>query len=363
MGKYKVCVYAISKNEELFVNRWFDSMKEADEIYVLDTGSSDNTVKLLRNLNVHVFEEVIDPWRFDVARNRSLDLVPLDTDICVCTDLDEVFESGWRSKLESIWSSGVNRVEYTYNWSIRDGVPIVSFYRDKIHDRNNYKWIYPVHEVLSFNGSNEIVKREDNIILNHFPDNEKSRSSYLGLLELSVKENPLDDRNLHYLGREYMYYGKWNDCIDTLIKHLNLDSSTWRDERCASMRFIARSYYNLGRMDEARLYLEKAIKEAPYLRDPYMEMALFCYNNNDYNGVYKYCLDALKISSHEKTYINESFSFDNTVYDLLSISSFYLGKYDESLVWIDKAIEIDNSDRLVENKKIIEDFIKNNVNN
>ena len=34
----KICVYAISKNEEKFVSRWVNSMKEADEIYVLDTG-------------------------------------------------------------------------------------------------------------------------------------------------------------------------------------------------------------------------------------------------------------------------------------------------------------------------------------
>ena len=40
----KICVYAISKNEEKFVKRWTESMKEADEIYVLDTGSTDKTV-------------------------------------------------------------------------------------------------------------------------------------------------------------------------------------------------------------------------------------------------------------------------------------------------------------------------------
>ena len=48
MGKYKVCVYAISKNEEKFVDRWVDSMCEADEIYVLDTGSTDKTIKKLK---------------------------------------------------------------------------------------------------------------------------------------------------------------------------------------------------------------------------------------------------------------------------------------------------------------------------
>ena len=59
----KICVYAISKNEEKFVKRWYESMKEADEIFVLDTGSSDNTVDELRKLGVNVFKKEIIPWR------------------------------------------------------------------------------------------------------------------------------------------------------------------------------------------------------------------------------------------------------------------------------------------------------------
>lgn len=106
----KVCVYAISKNEEKFVSRWVDSMKEADEIYVLDTGSTDNTVSKLKELGVNVVSKIISPWRFDVARNESLELVPLDADVCVCCDMDEVFENGWREKLESCWAKGVTRL-------------------------------------------------------------------------------------------------------------------------------------------------------------------------------------------------------------------------------------------------------------
>lgn len=46
----KICVYAICKNESKHIKRWYESMKEADEIYVLDTGSTDNSVELLKNL-------------------------------------------------------------------------------------------------------------------------------------------------------------------------------------------------------------------------------------------------------------------------------------------------------------------------
>ena len=273
MNKYKVCVYAICKNEEKFVKRWVESMREADEIIVLDTGSTDNSVKLLKDLGVKVTTKEIKPWRFDVARNKSLELVPIDTDICVCTDLDEVLERGWREKLENAWQENTTRLKYTYNWSFDEyGKPATTFLLNQIHKRKGYHWYHPVHEILVPEEKEEEVICEQ-IILNHYPDSSKSRSNYLPLLEMSVEEDPTDDRNMHYLGREYMYYGKYNESIDTLIKHLNLPTSKWDAERCASMRFIARCYLGLNRLNEAEMWYQKAIKEAPYLRESYVELA------------------------------------------------------------------------------------------
>ena len=354
MKKYKIVVYAISKNEEKFVDRWVDSMQEADEIYVLDTGSTDKTVSKLKKRKVNVKKKIIKPWRFDVARNESLKLVPSDADICVCTDLDEVLEKGWRKKLEEIWQDNITRLRYNYNWKLdENNKPIVNFYTDKIHIRDNYKWTHPVHEVLTYTNGNEVFLTTDEITLNHYPDNTKSRSSYLPLLELSVKEDPEDDRNMHYLGREYMYYQKWNECIDTLIKHLSLKTATWKDERCASMRFIARSYRNLNRIEEAKMWLDKAINEAPYLRDPYVEKAMLEYELENWNEVVKNCNDALKITTHTKCYINETFSFDNTIYDLLSIAYFYLDDIDNAIINIDKALKMEpDNERLLKNKEI-----------
>jgi len=277
----------------------------------------------------------------------------------VCTDLDEVFVSGWRNILEANWKKDTSIARYNYNWKLENGIPKVNFYIEKIHNRFGYLWKHPVHEVLTYISAKKENKITiDDITVNHYPDTNKSRNSYLPLLELSVKEDPIDDRNMHYLGREYMYYGKWNEAIDTLIKHLDLKNATWKDERCASMRFIARSYLNLNRYNEASMWLDKAIKEAPYLKDPYVEKAILEYRYNNYDGVIKWCEKALEIKACNKSYINEIFSWDHTIYDLLSIAYYYKKEYKLSLENINKAINIctDKKElkRLEENKILIE---------
>ena len=39
--KHKICIYAIARNEEQFVDRFCDAAAEADYIAVLDTGSTE----------------------------------------------------------------------------------------------------------------------------------------------------------------------------------------------------------------------------------------------------------------------------------------------------------------------------------
>lgn len=356
----KICVYAICKNEEKFIERWYESVKEADGIYVLDTGSTDNSVNLLKSLGVVVRQEIINPWRFDIARNKSLEMIPDDFDICICLDLDEVLEKGWSKTIKSLWKDGLTRLRYVYNWSLdKNNQPIISFYGEKIHKRKGFTWVNPVHEILKYKGEEKYLYT-DKVIVNHYPDSKKSRSSYLPLLELAVKEDPRNDRNMHYLGREYMYYGKYEEAISTLERHLSLESATWKDERCASMRFIARCYMKLNRPKEAIMWSNLAIKESPYLRDAYMEKALITYELKKFKETEKLCREALKIKKHPKTYINEVFTTDLNIYDILSVVCFYNGKYRSSLRYVKMALELDkDNERLLSNKKLISDYLKN----
>lgn len=329
----KISVYAIAKNEEKFARRWAESMSEADEIIVLDTGSEDKTAEILSDFpQVRVFRENVTPWRFDTARNLSLMNVSEDTDYCVCTDLDEVFTEGWREKLEKALESRPDRVSYRYVWSFnKDGSENTVFNLDKIHKRQGFLWTHPVHEVLSFTENRQQnTVFADGMELHHHPDDKKSRGIYLPLLELSVKEAPDDDRNMHYLGREYMFHGRYEEAIKTLEKHLSLEGARWKDERCASLRYMARCFTALNKPSETLMCLLRACTEAPYLREPWMEAAEYFYKQKNYHGVITFINEALKITKKTDTYITVSEYWGSKPYDLLSLAYYYTGDIDRA---------------------------------
>ena len=356
MRKYKICIYAICKNEEHFVDRWMDSMSEADQIIVTDTGSEDGTVQRLRERGAIVYSEEIRPWRFDTARNRSLTHVPDDADIAVCTDLDEVLRPGWRECLEQAWEEGATMGNYLYNWSLNpDGTPHTQFRYFKVHTKGDYRWQCPVHECLRFVGNGPEKKIFiDGMVLDHHPDRTKSRSSYLPLLEMAVAEDPGSDRMSYYLGREYMYAGRWNDCIETLKQYLELPNARWQEERCAAMRWMARSYHKQGQIKSAYQWYYRAIAEQPAMRDAYIECAKMSYLLEDWNTVAVMTAEALKIREKSATYVNMGYSWDHTPDDLAAIACYRLGMYRQSLLHAEKALSYEpDNQRLQKNLELI----------
>ena len=361
MTTSKICVYAIAKDEIGFADRWMDSMSEADGVYVLDTGSTDGTADKLRSRGAHVETEIISPWRFDEARNRSLALVPEDADLCICTDLDEVFHPGWRQGFEAALAGGAERVRYRYTWSfLPDGSEGVVFWSDKAHSRRGWRWINPVHEVLQYFGDASYKTAvAAGVQLDHHPDPLKSRGQYLPLLELAVRERPSDDRNMHYLGREFMFRGMWKKCEETLLRHLEMPTAVWRDERCASMRYLARAVRAQGREVEAELWLLRAIAEAPHLREPWLEASAYEAAQKRWSGSLFFAERALQIQNRSQTYINEAESWGARPYDLAAVAAYRLGDYEKALIYGREALALAPQDaRLQSNLVFYEQEVK-----
>jgi len=237
----KIAVYTIALNEERFVKDWYESAKDADYLLIADTGSSDDTVKKAKELGINVIDISVKPWRFDVARNSALSSIPSDIDMCIALDMDEVLVGNWRKELEKAHEYRVTRPRYKYTWSWSDlekTVPGLQYGGDKIHSRSGYRWKHPVHEVLVSDRIDEVQDWYD-FEIHHHPDNTKSRGQYLPLLELSVKEDPWDDRNAYYYGRELFFNQKYVESFKELRRYLSLPTAVWKPERSSAMRYMA----------------------------------------------------------------------------------------------------------------------------
>lgn len=347
-------VYAITKNEAKFVDRWVDSMQEADGIHVLDTGSTDDTVEKLRARGVHVEVKTYDPWRFDTPRNDAMKMCPADTDIFVSTDLDEVLEKGWRKKLEDAWTAAEKKgpkptvCRYNYIWGWKDEVkriPERMFRYEKFHD-SNYEWRYPVHELLfRKDESKPTVYVDTDILLEHHPDGTKSRGSYLPLLELSVKEDPTNARNVHYLAREYGFRRDWDNAIKWHRKFLDMKTG-WSVERARSMAYLGDCYRAKGDSELAELWYRRGIDAAPEQREAGMAFARMLYSESRWADL-EAVITGMFVRSPAPpvNYVTELGAWGPEVYDLYGIALWNQKKRYEAAKVYEAALEKYPDDR------------------
>lgn len=344
----KIAIYTIALNEEQFVQRWYDSAKEADFLLIADTGSTDKTVELATALGISVIKIGISPWRFDDARNASLAAIPLDIDYCIALDMDEQLQPRWREELESL-ETQVTRPRYKYTWSWNpDGSPGLVYGGDKIHTRKNYRWKHPVHEVLTCT-TNE-VQAWTKLEIHHHPDDTKSRGQYFELLAQSVLEDSTDDRNCFYNARELFFHNKWAEAIQEFKRHLSLPKAQWKPERAASMRYLAK-------MDESEResWLLKAIAESPGSREPRVDLAQHYYSKGLWLDCYAAAHAALRITEQPLEYLVESDAWGYLPHDLIAIACHNSNKPKEALEHGQKAIALAPwIDRLKENLKFYE---------
>ncbi len=339
----KIAVYTIALNEEKFVWDWYNSAKDADYILIADTGSTDNTIELAKSLGINVIQISISPWRFDDARNASLAALPKDIDICISLDMDEVLVPGWRKKLEDI-KPETTRPRYKYTWSwTADGEPGLQYGGDKIHSRHGYRWKHPVHEVLVTDRMNE-VQEWTGLEIEHYPDDSKPRSQYLNLLELSVKEDPEDDRNAFYYARELFFYGRLIEATKEFKRYLNLPTAKWGAERAAAYRYLAKC--DVLNSEE---YLINAYKESPGRREALVELSQHYYVKSDWNRCLFYAKGALETKDKPLDYLCEEFAWGSLPHDLAAIAAYNLGHIDEAIHQTELAMLTNNDPRLVWN--------------
>jgi len=300
----KIAVVSIALNEEQFVQRWRESAADADVCIIGDTGSTDGTVKIAEDNDVVVHKIVVRPWRFDMARNALLALIPEDIDYVINLDVDEVLTEGWRAQMEA--APKADRYNYDYVWSwTKDDKPDVSFRADKVHSRFGWIWKHPCHEALYPSDPTAKIA-SGGFGIHHHPDPKKSRGHYLDLLQLATREDPSDDRMAHYYGRELFMQGKWNEARKELVRHLALPKAQWRAERAQSYRFIAKMDDNPER------WFLLAVAEDMSRRDAMVDLVDLYMKDDRLAEAAGWAKRALQIQKSPGDYMTTAHAYDDT---------------------------------------------------
>ena len=247
----KICAYSICKNEKNQLEGWLDSIKKADYIVLLDTGSTDGTWETIQSHpEIISSQKIYENFDFGVARTDAFKLCPKDVDLCINLDLDERISENWRDEIEKNYK----------------GCPIRCSYinADRPEDLGSKVIGHPYHPSLIWQG--EILEEPyfftgvfyrsywdsfltdqtivGNIVVRHYKDLSKDRDFYnrnirkkLDRSFRKIRNEDLDYEelmqtmyglveSLNWCRTEYGYYAR--EAISKLAKkHLEVTGDTW----------------------------------------------------------------------------------------------------------------------------------------
>ena len=299
----KIAIYTICKNEEKFIKQWVSSAKEADHVVVTDTGSTDNSTKLLQDAGVTIYQEKIIPWHFGKARNIALSHVPKDVDCCLSLDMDETLNEGWRNIIEELWQNGVNLIKPSLYWNKEKTVVA---HPARIHARHGFEWQGIVHETLRpLIPVKEAIT--DKIVITH----NGQKKSYLPLIQQALKENPNDLSMRVNLAEELYNLKRYDEAYNEFLKYLQLTelipvSKELMEQRAIICQRLAKLSIDMELPAMAIIHwLLRAVAECPTRREAWVYLAEGWMSVGDWANAYAAANKALSITDKSSEFVIE----------------------------------------------------------
>ena len=246
---------------------------QADEIVVVDTGSTDETVAIARSYGARVLEV---PWEGSFSPPRNVALAAARGDWILFLDADEQLQGDVRPLLRRGWREAylLPMTNLTGDGSGASTHPALRLWRN----RRGHRFAGRVHERLEglpFDLPERFELAETAIL-------------HLGYLDRHVLRRRKTERNLALLaaeapgpytafnrGSEHARVGDWAQAACWLDDALAELGPAWREVGYGPLLAAraARARRETGRLEEARALLEEALRETPDYTDLAFELA------------------------------------------------------------------------------------------
>ncbi len=279
MRKEKISGCLIVKNEAEDLARCVKSMLPIlDELIIVDTGSTDNTIEIAKRYTNKIFSY---NWNNDFAAARNYAISKAKMPWIIFLDADEYFsERSLKNIRRTIDNENGKADAFLINGydivapggEIKDKFTVVRVFR------NNPKLRYQgrIHESLRKKGQLLIVDCTDIIELFHtgyakdvIGKKNKNERNLMLLLE-EVEERP-DDGNIHfYLSLQYMSIGDYKKVMEHARKALNLGITILGREATAYLNFVKAGFELKHDLVELLDFSKQCVEKHPNFPDGYL---------------------------------------------------------------------------------------------
>lgn len=370
-------IVSIARNEATRLPRLLDSLEafrsRGGEVLVLDTGSTDDTVRVAQQAGCRVF---VEPERFggrltaaqarrihktfsrggeppflnsgqrlfNVAGARAHAAELARHPFQIALDGSDVVEA---MDLDFLDAAARSREFPTACFESRDWSPTgwILGSREFIYDRRRVTWQGRSHSFLVSRSSQAAPKpallKRDRLLVSHHTDLEKSRARQLAGLALDAVADPASDRWAYYLGRALAGGGFPHSALPLLLR---LD----RPEAAPALRSAGLSLaahclaVSNGPGEEIDALLFRAFKRDPHRREPLLKLASRCLTGGDMQGAASFATAALAIPRRAGVMEPEA-NYSERPHEILYWALLWLGRREEAKSHFDICREMDPS--------------------
>ncbi len=273
----KVSVAIIVKNEEDIIRRCLDCVsKMADQVVVVDTGSTDKTKEIIRNeySDVELYESEkfnkdthFSDFEFGTAKNEAIDRCV--NPWVIWWDADDFMDDASIDRVKVIAKDSA--LDVVYDFMIVFGTS--NFYHSRMFPNGRgirFDENHSCHEFLTATKGARRFKRGD-IKIQHLPGKKGGLPSVERNIKIMEKDYYVkgrkDSRTLFYLANSYREDKQYAEAVKFYEEYLT--KSKFVEERMFSRYYKARCHFLLGERKKAVREALMAIAEDDRFAEPY----------------------------------------------------------------------------------------------
>ncbi|OGN63586.1 MAG: hypothetical protein A3E80_05850 [Chlamydiae bacterium RIFCSPHIGHO2_12_FULL_49_9] len=342
VGKEKICLNMIVKNESQIITRCLDSVKPVIDYWVIvDTGSTDNTIEVIKEHMKDIPGELHErPWvNWGATRTEAFKLAFEKGDYILFMDADDILEFD-REKGFPILTADLYHM-----WRGNKGF---TYLKPQIVKANlPWRWVGVTHEYLDclVPYSSETLEAVKYVTLDGGAASKEPKRKFqknVDLLEQGLKEEPDNARYAFYLGESYRDLGEKGKALEVYQKRVNMGG--WSEETFWSMLQIGHLLRDIGlpsNIVETAYY--NAHEFRPHRPEPVYYLAEIYNEQEDYEKAYAWIksLQSIPKPPEKDSLFNIDWIEEYGLLFQLSICSYYVGQYQECLAACDKLLQID----------------------